>query len=67
MGQRSATEHTEKFATTVDEMTDAFVFIMEHLDRVGNSPSVQINPSWSSEDDFQKCYYEVSISGMTEL
>lgn len=73
MSQRSATEVTTKFATTVDELTDAWAFIMEHLADVGDAPNVTITPCWPVSvaefpdgGDVGRRYFEVTVSGMVE-
>lgn len=64
MGQISPTEVTTKFAATVDDLTDAWEFVMKHLESVGSAPEIHITPFWSSDDDFEKVYFEVWVSGM---
>lgn len=76
MSQRSATEFTAKFATTVDDLTDAWSFVMAHVDDVGPSPQVRINPVFHSSAFNPVCgsdepvtwgrFFEVSVSGMVE-
>lgn len=67
MGQRSTTERTTKFAATVDDIPDAWVFVMHHLHNVGPHPSVHISPVWTlGENDEHSHYFEVSVEGMIE-
>lgn len=66
MPQRAATEVTTRYATHVDTITEAFAFVMEHLEKVGPAPEVNIGPCWSSEDDFDSVYFGVVVSGMVE-
>lgn len=71
MAQRSATERTTKYATTVDDLADAWVFVMEHLPDVGNDPTVVITPRWistwnSTPDTPTVRTFEVAVSGMVE-
>lgn len=37
-------EITTKRVTTVDSVQEAFAFIMEHLDEVGDQPHIEIDP-----------------------
>lgn len=37
-------EITTKRVTTVDSVQEAFAFIMEHLDEVGDQPRIEIDP-----------------------
>lgn len=71
MAQRSATEVFTRYATTVETLSDAWVFVMEHVDRVGERPSVTISPlssvdALSDEPERWEHYYEVSVSGTVE-
>lgn len=61
-------EVTTKYATTVNTVQDAFVFVMEHLDDVvGSGPSIHISPFWIINDDNStERQFEVSIQGMIE-
>lgn len=66
MGQRAPLEMTTRYATSVDSLSDAWEFVMDHLEKVGDAPSVAISPEWSSEDDFRTCYFTVVVSGTVE-
>lgn len=69
MAQRSKTERTTKFATTVDDLADAWVFVMSHLADVGDDPTINIRPLWQFDDDLNDAStrrFEVAVSGMTE-
>lgn len=66
MGRRSPLEVTTRYATTVDTLSDAWEFVMDHLDRVSDAPSVEISPTWSSDDDFRTPYFSVVVSGMVQ-
>jgi len=39
-------EVTTRYATSVDDLTTAWAFVMEHVDLVGPDPSVEISPHW---------------------
>jgi hypothetical protein len=40
-------EVTTRYATTVDELSEAWAFVMHRLDEVGPDPSVHITPVWT--------------------
>lgn len=73
MSRISPIEVTRKFATTVEELADAWAFVMEHIDEVGDSPRITISPVWSFDwndagrDDAPTPprHFGVSVSGMT--
>jgi hypothetical protein len=45
-------EVTTRYATRVDELTDAFAFVMSHLELAGPTPNVHITSVWViSRDD----------------
>ncbi len=62
-------ERTTKYATSVDDLADAWAFIMERLDAVGPDPQITISPIWSfsaSSLDVEQDpprRFEVSVSG----
>ena len=66
-------EVTTRFATTVDDLTSAWAFVMDRIDRVGPDPSIHIKPLWSYSvhdmdrvDDFvPPRQFEVVVEGMT--
>jgi hypothetical protein len=62
----STVERTIRLATIVSDLTDAWVFIMEHLDEVGPDPSIEISPMWvvTAESDDTPRKFEVCLSGM---
>jgi hypothetical protein len=37
-------EVTTRYATTVDDLTSAWAFVMKHLDSCGDDPSIEIRP-----------------------
>jgi hypothetical protein len=67
------TEVTIRYATTVDTLTDAWAFVMAHLEHVGPDPSIQITPAWIvsvdatlGDETRPPRHFEVVISGMVE-
>jgi hypothetical protein len=40
-------EVTTKYATNVEDLGAAWAFVMQHIDQVGDSPSVIISPVWT--------------------
>jgi hypothetical protein len=67
-------ERTITFTTTVDELTDAWSFIMANLPEVGPDPEVSIKPLWAADHDspladadYWSRKFEVSVSGMEEV
>lgn len=70
MAQLSATERTVKFATTVDDLSSAWAFVMAHVDEVGEAPQISINPFWRYNTDEPdappRLMFEASVSGMVE-
>lgn len=59
-------EVTTKYATTVSNLTEAWSFIMEHIDKVGLFPSVNIHPIWIFKDNEEYKELEVSVEGTIE-
>lgn len=60
-------ERTTMFATVVEDLSSAWAFIMDRLDRLGPAPSITITPQWTysnTEDGVLR--FEVSVSGMVE-
>jgi hypothetical protein len=66
-------EVTTRYATSVNELTDAWAFVMDRLDRVGPDPSVTIKPIWTisvrdvdtdDEDQEWPRRFEVVVEGM---
>lgn len=60
----STVERTVRYATSVDDLSEAWVFVMARIDSVGPDPSVKINPFWSSSDDFTSRRFSVVVEGM---
>ena len=70
----SPTEYTATYAKKVASIQDAFVFVMSHLDKLGDDPQVIITPVWVCEavdamtgDHETVRQFEVSVTGMVEL
>lgn len=60
-------ERTVTFATVVDDLSEAWAFIMARLDGLGLSPSMTISPLWEyGEGEESVRRFEVSVSGMVE-
>ena len=61
-------EVTTRFATTVEDLPSAWAFVMDRVDRVGDSPSIEIQPFWVSSDDpdDHPRHFAVVVSGMVE-
>ncbi|MCG7285377.1 hypothetical protein MHY85_05225 [Cellulomonas sp. ACRRI] len=64
-------EVTTKYATSVDELADAWAFVMARLDAVGPDPRITISPIWTySSDEISNPGYraprrfEVCVEGM---
>lgn len=61
-------ERTTTLATNVRSITDAFAFVMEHIDTVGSEPSIHIGPVWVVDDGVAgRAEFEVSVSGTVEV
>lgn len=61
-------EVTTRYATCVDDLTAAWSFVMDRLDRVGPDPRVHIEPRWEPHDDpdHHRRYFEVTVDGTVE-
>lgn len=63
-------EVTTRYVTTVDELPDAWAFVMERLDSVGPDPTVIIKPLWiyspadMDSDHRAPRQFEVTVEGM---
>lgn len=65
-------EVTTRYATTVDDLTAAWAFVMDRLDRVGPDPTVEISPFWAfnihdgleGRDETPARQFSVVVSGM---
>ena len=72
---RTPIEVTTRYATTVDDLTAAWAFVMDRIDAVGDSPSVTISPVWTisvsdmGDDEPEGGYprhFSVVVEGMVE-
>lgn len=55
-------ELTRKYATSVDSLPEAWAFVMRYVDSVGEDPTININPFWTSEAR----RFEVVVSGIVD-
>lgn len=75
MTQQEPIEVTTRYATTVEDLSAAWAFVMEHLENVGPDPEVHIKPIWiisvrdMDRDDAPETprRFEVVVSGMVHL
>lgn len=44
-------ERTTRIASTVEDLADAWAFVMTHIDEVGPDPRIEIVPVWSRDFD----------------
>lgn len=68
MSGHTPAEVTVRYACCADDLTSAWAFVMEHLDKVGPSPSIEIKPIWTfsalpGTDDESKQSFDVGVSG----
>lgn len=65
-------EITTRYATTVDDLSSAWAFVMDRLDRAGDNPSITISPIWTynvsdiDSDQTPPRRFEVVVEGMVE-
>ena len=68
MADPRSVEKTTKYVTTVDQLSEAWAFVMEHIEHVGPHPEIEISPIevmpvgsdvWSSR-------FSVRVEGMVE-
>lgn len=62
--------HT-RYATTVVTLADAWAFVMDHIDKVGPDPSIEIAPIWLMGYDEPRTnepprHFAVTVSGSIE-
>lgn len=59
-------EVTTRYATTVPDLTAAWTFVMDRVDRVGPDPLITIKPQWTFSDteDGETRRFEVVVDGM---
>jgi hypothetical protein len=69
----SPVEVTTRYVTTVDDLPEAWAFIMGHLDTVGPDPTIQIKPLWiisagdiGEDQERPPRQFEVLVEGMVE-
>lgn len=72
--EKRPVEYTAQYATRVESLSEAFVFIMQHEAKVGKDPQIIINPVWICYDvdemtgeHHTRREFEVSVSGMVEI
>lgn len=72
--EKRPVEYTAQYATRVESLSEAFVFIMEHESKVGPDLAILINPVWVCHDvdeltgeHHTRREFEVSVSGMVEI
>ena len=57
-------EYSLSIASMVDTIQEAFQFVMEHLDELGDNPRITINPVWSYTDSEHGVRrFDVGVSG----
>lgn len=74
MARRSPVEFTARYATNVDTLPDAWQFVMEHIEKVGPDPSIEISPVWTlsvgldinERRDDPPRHFSVVVCGMVE-
>lgn len=61
-------ERTIRYATSVNELPDAWAFVMTYVDKVGPDPKIEISPYWvvSPDSDETPRRFGVVVSGMQE-
>lgn len=60
-------EFTAKYATSVLTLAEAWGFVMDHIEKVGPEPRIEISPYTLFEDDEKySTVFEVCVSGMVE-
>lgn len=57
-------EATIQYATVVEDLNAAWVFVMGLIDQLGPDPTIKINPVWSHQVDETQRRFEVVVSGM---
>lgn len=70
MSRLSPVEFTACYATTVEALPDAWAFVMEHLEKVGPDPRIEISPVWVVDtmrptEDVAR-HFSVVVNGMVE-
>jgi hypothetical protein len=73
METRTPVEVATRYSTTVDDMPTAWAFVMEHIDKLGPEPSVNIYPCWgvdreaATEEPANQCHFHVAVDGCKEM
>ena len=67
MSDTRPVEVTTRYATTVETLAEAWVFVMERVDSVGPNPRIEISPTWTYgaddvEDGLRR--FSVVVDGM---
>lgn len=58
-------EITTRYVTTVADISGAWAFVMERVDRVGPRPRIQISPiTIFNHDGDEQHFFEVTVEGM---
>ena len=72
--EKRPVEYTAQYASRVESLSEAFVFIMEHEAKVGKDVSIIVQPVWlctevdpDTGEHKTERFFEVSISGMMEI
>jgi hypothetical protein len=67
-------ERTTRYATSVDDLGEAWAFVMSRIDSVGPDPTVTIKPYWriavglpGDETPPSERRFEVLVEGMEEV
>lgn len=70
---RTPIEVDTRYSTTVDELTDAWSFVMEHIDKIGPHPSIRIYPCWgvdrdeALEEPDDQVHFHAVVEGAVEM
>ncbi len=54
--------YTAKYSTLVNEITEAWTFVMSHIEKVGADPQIFIGPEWGcgnphdGDDEHGECF-----------
>ena len=67
-GTRTPVETTTRYATTVDDLSAAWAFVMDRIDAVGPDPTIRIEPVWTVGPDSDEVprHFAVVVEGMVE-
>lgn len=73
MKTRTPIEVDTRYSTTVDNINDAWTFVMAHIDKMGQEPSVHIYPCWGVDRDDainepeDQCHFHAVVEGGTKM